>query len=175
MHPDSALPLVTPRLVLRRRVPGDAAVVRSLWEERDPRVPAHRRVDAEGHPSEAELAEAIGLEPVEPGRGLLSVLTRHDGAVIGYCGLLAGGVPERPEAVEIAYELLASARGRGYATEAALAVLAWGEAAGLGTVWATVREWNEASLGVASRLGFERTGVVETDADHGDSLLLRRG
>ncbi|RII41396.1 N-acetyltransferase [Galactobacter valiniphilus] len=175
MHPDSALPLVTPRLVLRRRVPGDAALVHALWEERDPRVPAHRRLDAEGHPSEAELAEAIALEPVEAGRGLLSVMTRHDGAVIGYCGLLAGGVPERPEAVEISYELLASVRGRGYATEAARAVLAWGEASGLGTVWATVREWNEASLGVASRLGFERTGVVETDADHGDSLLLRRG
>ncbi|MDR2256102.1 MAG: GNAT family N-acetyltransferase [Arthrobacter sp.] len=175
MRPDLALPLLTPRLRLRRRVAGDAAVVRLLWEQRDPRVPAHRRVDAAGHPSEAELAEAIGLEPVEPGRGLLSIETLHDGAVIGYCGLLAGGVPERPEAVEIAYELLSSAHGRGYASEAAAAVLAWGEASGLTTASATIRAWNEASLGVALKLGFEVFGVAEVDPEHGDSLLLRRG
>ena len=37
----------------------EAVVQRELWTERDPRVPPHRRIDADGRPTVAELEEAI--------------------------------------------------------------------------------------------------------------------
>jgi hypothetical protein len=46
----------TERLVLRRRRVDEAALFRQLWTERDPRVPAHRRVNAEGRPTVADIA-----------------------------------------------------------------------------------------------------------------------
>jgi hypothetical protein len=42
--------LETERLLLRPWRATEAVVQRRLWEERDPRAPAHRRIDAQGVP-----------------------------------------------------------------------------------------------------------------------------
>jgi [ribosomal protein S5]-alanine N-acetyltransferase len=93
--------------------------------------------------------------------------------VIGYCGLVFDddGTPDGPE---LAYELLRTAHGCGYATEAGLAVVTWASEAGYPQLWARVRDWNAASRRVLEKLGFHETGRVEPDAVHGDSLLTVR-
>ena len=165
--------LESDRLTLRRRRVDEADVYRRLWLERDPRVPAHRRVDAEGRPTVGLLAARIQEELDQPRPGLLAVVRKSAGDVIGYCGLVfhGNGAPDEPE---LAYELLQRAHGSGYATEAGAAVLAWADEAGYERVWATVREWNTASRRVLIKLGFRETGHVDIDTAHGSSLLTMR-
>ncbi|GAB3555881.1 GNAT family N-acetyltransferase [Spelaeicoccus albus] len=165
--------LETDRLVLRRRNEREAGIYRRLWTERDPRVPAHRRIDTEGRPTLEDIRAEIHRERQLTRPGLLAVERKIDGDVIGYCGLVfhGNGAPDEPE---LAYELLRSTHGYGYATEAGGAVLDWAAEAGYERVWATVRDWNAASRRVLDKLGFGETGQVEADAVHGDSLLTVR-
>ncbi len=165
--------LESDRLILRRRSAEEAAVYRRLWVERDARVPAHRRIDAEGRPTVEFLASEIGKELEEPRPGLLAVERKSAGDVIGYCGLVfhGNGAPGEPE---LAYELLRRVHGSGYATEAGEAVVTWATEAGYERLWATVRAWNGASRRVLEKLGFHETGQVDADPAHGDSLLTLR-
>ena len=163
----------TDRLVLRRWRVSEAAIQRELWLERDDRIPPHRRIDSEGHPSVHDLEQRIRDEVRSPVLGLLALERKQEGDVIGYCGLLdsdkgAAGEPE------IAFELLTRSRGQGYATEAARAVLEWAADAGHVRVWATVRAWNHASLHVLAKLDFDDTGRVEPDEVYGDTLYLAK-
>ena len=81
---------------------------------------------------------------------------------LGYCGLVGDD--------ELAYEFFQRHWGRGYATEAGHAVVAWARGSGRERLTAGVREWNTASRTVLRKLGFTETGEVEPDAVHGDSL-----
>jgi RimJ/RimL family protein N-acetyltransferase len=101
---------------------------------------------------------------------LLPIRRRDEGDFIGYCGLIVGrSTLEEPE---IAYELLRRAHGRGYATEAARAVLDAAIATGRNRLWSTVGTWNTPSLRVLEKLGFERDHV---DADdRGEFVWLTR-
>ncbi len=165
--------LETDRLVLRHRRVNEATVFRQLWTERDPRVPPHRRVDAEGRPNVGDVVTQIRAEREASGPGILAVERKETADVIGYCGLLlhGNGSPDEPE---LAYELLQVAQGRGYATEAGRAVVTWAGEAGYQRLWAGVRDWNVASRRVLEKLGFRETGRVETDPVHGDNLLAVR-
>lgn len=170
------LRLETARLVLRVSEPADARVFRTLWTERDPRVPAHRRIGPDGRPTVDDIAAGLGAVSPERPLRLLTVLRRGTAGVptvIGYCGLLdhGNGSPAEPE---LAYELRRDAHGRGYATEAAAAVVAWADRAGYPRLWAGVWDWNTASRRVLRKLGFvelERTGPR---SEHGCSLLTVR-
>ncbi|OJX95443.1 MAG: GNAT family N-acetyltransferase [Micrococcales bacterium 73-15] len=160
----------TERLRLRGWRPADAVVHRELWTERDPRVPPHRRISADGHPSIEELEAWIRGAPREEEPRLLVVELRESGEMIGYCGLVHNpAVPEGEP--ELAYELLRRHWGRGYATEAARAIVERARAAGYPRLWASVRDWNTASRGVLAKLGFVESGRVEPDAVHGDSIF----
>ena len=68
----SEIVLETDRLLLRPWRVTEAGVQRELWTERDPRVPPHRRIDADGHPTVADLEEAIRAEQ-SSSIGLLAV------------------------------------------------------------------------------------------------------
>jgi RimJ/RimL family protein N-acetyltransferase len=169
----AGLLLRTERLLLRPWRVAEAAVQRELWLERDPRVPPHRRVDDSGHPSVQDLEQWIRDHPPTATLGLLAVEPVVGNDVVGYCGLVDSGSASRGEP-ELAFELLRRARGRGYATEAAQAVLAWAASSGYTSLRATVWDWNTASRRVLAKLGFGETGEVERDERHGDSLLLRK-
>ena len=73
----------TRRLLLRPWRPEEAAVLRELWTERVPRVPPRRRIDAEGHPTLAELEESIRAHPPST-LGLLALERKDAHDVIGY-------------------------------------------------------------------------------------------
>ncbi len=124
--------LETERLTLRPAEESDAGELRSLVSERGkgtPTVERSREVIATGHARTA----ATGL-------ALLHVRRRAEGDFIDYCGLIVGrSTVEEPE---IAYELFRRVHGRGYATEAAGAVLNAATATGRERLWATVRTWN---------------------------------
>jgi RimJ/RimL family protein N-acetyltransferase len=141
--------LETERLVLRPWAESDAAAFRALLAERGKgtRSVEHARTAI------TELLAATRTT----GIALLPVQRRDEGDFIGYCGLIIGrSTLEEPE---IAYELFARVHGRGYATEAAGAVLAAAAATGRKRLWATVGTWNAPSLRVLDKLGFEQDRV----------------
>ncbi|MFK4837222.1 GNAT family N-acetyltransferase [Microbacterium sp. ZW T2_14] len=163
-------PLESDRLILRRARAEDAVVYRRLWTERDPRVPPHRRIDAEGRPAVEDIAEQISAERDDAGARLLTVELKGTAEVIGYCGLIARGDGSADEP-ELAYELVQAAHNHGYATEAGEAVVAWARMAGYRRLRAGVWDWNTASRRVLEKLGFREIGRVEPESVHGHSLL----
>lgn len=167
--------LTTPRLTLRRQRLRDAPVWHRLWTERDPRVPASRRISAEGRPTEADLAE--GIRALPDGPGLLTVERRLDGDVIGYCGLVFSGiVPDDGGGgePELAFELLRAVHGNGYATEAGRAVIDWAAEIGYPRLWATVWDWNTASRRVLAKLGFRDSDRPGRESEHGRMITTAR-
>jgi ribosomal-protein-alanine N-acetyltransferase len=174
MSPAHALDtLETDRLILRRSTVGEAAIYRQMWTERDPRVPAHRRINSEGRPTVEDIAAEIRAEREGPGPGFLAVERKSTADVIGYCGLTihGNGSPDEPE---VAYELLRAVHGRGYATEAGRAVVTWASEAGYRRLWAGVWDWNTASRRVLEKLGFREVGRAEPVSVYGHSLLTVR-
>lgn len=150
----------------------EAAVLRELWTERDPRVPPHRRINEDGHPTVVELEHSIRANQPST-TALLAIELKATGDVIGYCGLVDSGrgAEEEPE---LAFELLQRAWGRGYATEAAWAVLDWARSSGYDRLWATVWDWNTASRRVLAKVGFTETERTEGDAIRGTTLFTTR-
>ncbi|MFG3252733.1 GNAT family N-acetyltransferase [Streptomyces sp. NPDC048172] len=154
--------LETERLILRPWDEGDAAEFSDLLAERgDGKPPVERIRTSIGELLAATETTGIALLPIE---------RRDEGDFIGYCGLIIGRTTlEEPE---IAYELFQHAHGRGYATEAARAVLGAAAATGRKRLWSTTRTWNTASLRVLEKLGFERDRV-STD-EKGEIVWLTR-
>jgi [ribosomal protein S5]-alanine N-acetyltransferase len=170
--PGREVVLETDRLLLRPSRVSEAAIQRELWAERDPRVPPHRRIDADGRPTVADIEDWI--RDAQPSSiGLLAVERKVAGDVIGYCGLVDSGRGSEWEP-ELAYELLRRVWGQGYATEASLAVLDWARSSGYERVSATVWDWNTASRRVLAKLGFTETDRKEVDAVHGTNLFTTR-
>ncbi len=170
--PDGELVLETERLLLRPWRVHEAAVLRRLWTERDPRVPPHRRIDADGRPTVADLEDWIRSHPPS-WTGLLAVERKAGGDVVGSCGLVDSGRGPAGEP-ELAFEMLRRARRQGCATEAASAVLDWARSSGFTRLWATVWEWNTASRRTLAGLGFTETGRTEVDPVHGTTLFTTR-
>jgi RimJ/RimL family protein N-acetyltransferase len=167
--PDREVVLETDRLLLRPWRVAEAVVQHELWSERDPRVPPHRRIDADGRPTVEDLEESIRTTPPSSSIGLLAVERRALGDVIGYCGLVDNGRGSHGEP-ELAFELLRRAWRQGYATEASLAVMEWARSAGHQRLWATVWDWNTASRRVLAKVGFTETERREVDPVHGTTL-----
>jgi ribosomal-protein-alanine N-acetyltransferase len=161
--------LETDRLLLRPWRVAEAAVQREMWSERDPRVPPHRRLDADGHPSVAEFEEAIRVDDPSSA-GLLAVERKAVGDVIGYCGLVDSG--RGAHEPELAFEFLRRCWGQGYATEASWAVLACARSSGHERLWASVWDWNTASRRVLAKVGF--TEVDREETIHGTNLTTTR-
>jgi ribosomal-protein-alanine N-acetyltransferase len=162
--------LQTDRLLLRPWRPTEADVYRELWSERDPRVPPHRRISADGRPTVTDLEHWIRTNPPS-NVGMLAIERKDTHDVVGYCGLVDSGrgAPGEPE---LAFELLRRAQRHGYATEASSAVVRWARTSGFRRLWATVWDWNTASLRVLAKLGFTETDRIDVDPARGTTLYL---
>lgn len=149
--------LHTSRLVLRRFRADDLGSLEAFFG--DPEV--MRYVGSRREPWTAEeIRTALARVDAhwdEHGFGPLAVVERVVGAVVGECGLqLLEGGPN----FELAYTLAREVWGRGYATEAAAAVLAWGfGTVGLDRVVAVVDPDNLASRRVVEKIGMRRLGT----------------
>jgi RimJ/RimL family protein N-acetyltransferase len=145
--------LETGRLILQPWAESDADQLRALHAERGTGTPDIEHVKA--------LIARQMAATATTGITTLPIRRRDGGDFIGYCGLIIGrSTLEEPE---IAYELLRRAHGRGYATEAAAAVVSAAAATGRKRLWSTVGTWNTPSLRVLEKLGFERDHVSADD------------
>jgi len=179
-HPDptrSAPDLDTPRLSLRGHTLADFPESAALWG--DPEVTRH----IGGRPSTEEEAWArllryAGLWTLL-GLGYWVVREKGSGRFVGEVGFANFRRqidPPLGEAPEIGWVLSPWAHGKGYATEAAQAVIAWGErrfGAGAKTV-CIVDPANHASLRVAEKCGY-REVCRATYKEHATVLLARGG
>ena len=148
--------LHTERLILRPVTADDHAGLLAHWA-----APDVRRFLFDGAaPSAAEITEAIEASTRDFGRagyGLWLVHEQGGTDLVGTAGLR----PLEDLGLEIFYSLAPGAWGRGYATEAARAVVEYGLGPlGLPEVLAEVDEGNTASVAVVKRLGMTPYAVV---------------
>jgi RimJ/RimL family protein N-acetyltransferase len=149
-------PIETERLLLRPKRLDDLAAMEALYADREvapwvgwsgeevDRAEARRRLERQ-----VEHERRYGFS-------FWALVERASGEVVGDCGLQH--LDEVPE-VEVGWALLSSRGGRGYATEAAGAALAFGFAElGLERIVALVRPDNLHSRRVAERLGMVEDG-----------------
>jgi ribosomal-protein-alanine N-acetyltransferase len=148
--------LTTERLVLRPVTPEDHAALLVHWTAPDVR----RFLFDDAVLSAAEVSEAIEASTrsfAAAGYGLWLIREREQAALAGTTGLR----PLEDLGLEIFYSLAPGSSGKGYATEAARAVIehALGPL-GLPEVLAEVDEGNTASIAVIRRLGMTPFAVV---------------
>ena len=157
------------RLRLRRLRPSDAAAMDQVFT--DPEV--MRFSDGVKSPAWVrDWLDSSEQQFYEPwGFGPWAVVERSSETVLGYCGLFRfpdiDGVPE----IELGYRLARAHWGRGFATEAALAVRNYAfETLRLPRLVALVDPANTASIRVAEKIGmhFEKDVMLEgyTYPDH---------
>lgn len=151
-------PIATERLILRRSAPDDAEIISAYRS--DPEV--HRfqgwdRTDPDGVRDEIE--EMAAREPGEPGGWVqLSVEEASSGRLIGDVGL--SPADEEPGVIKIGYTTSPGSQGRGYATEAMRAVVAYAfDTLGAEIVRAYASAANTPSIRVAEKIGMD---LVET-------------
>jgi RimJ/RimL family protein N-acetyltransferase len=85
------------------------------------------------------------------GYGLWVLSHKHDDTLLGWCGLKPGADPSTPE---LFYGLDAEARGHGYATEMARAVVEFAlRLSNVSSVWAATSVSHAASQAVLQRIG----------------------
>ena len=145
--------LPTVRLLLRPWTPETAAA-----------VVAGARCDgwAADFPADGDrvVARLLADEPDGPGWGRYGhrlLVERASGLVVGGAGLF----PDGDGGLEVGYGVVASRRGRGYAVEAARALVELARAGGVRRIVAGVEPGNDASVRVLERLGMQHTGTVD--------------
>ena len=148
--------LTTQRLVLRPVTTGDHAALLAHWT-----APDVREFLFDGEIlSSATISQVIGDSERDfagAGYGLWLVFEKETSVLAGTAGLR----PLEDLGIEILYSLAAHARGKGYATEAAGAVLDYALGVlGLPEVLAEIDAGNQASAAVVARLGMRPFDVV---------------
>jgi RimJ/RimL family protein N-acetyltransferase len=91
---------------------------------------------------------------------------------VGFAEHKRGMTPSIEGVPELGWVLAPSAAGRGYATEAALAALAWGDARGWSRTVCIIKPENAASIRVAEKCGFALQ--CKTDYKGKPTLLYER-
>jgi RimJ/RimL family protein N-acetyltransferase len=108
----------------------------------------------------------------EIGAGFWTVVLRESGERVGKCGLAPIDTPHAPvvlrDGLQVGWSLAEPYWGRGFACEAAQAVLDWGfSARGLDTIWSQTSASNQASTRLMARLGLERMAALDyVDPDY---------
>ena len=151
--------LSTARLLLRPHRPDDLAASVALWSD-----PAVTRFIG-GRPLTREEIWGRLLRYAGQwswlGFGMWAVEERSSGAVIGDVGFLHAKremTPAHDDIPEVAWALLPSAQGKGYATEAVRGALHWGDAQfGRARTWCMISPDNAPSLRVAAKCGYVET------------------
>ncbi len=153
----------TSRLYLREFMPDDAPHFFAL--NNDPEVIRYTG-DA---PFANEAAARAFLEAYDAyarhGMGRWAVIRKEDEAYLGWCGLKYS--PDLDE-VDIGFRFFRKYWGRGYATEAAQACLAYGlETLGLKEIVGRAMKANHASMRVLEKLGMQFWKEIDFDGEEG--------
>jgi RimJ/RimL family protein N-acetyltransferase len=114
--------------------------------------------------SPAWLEQLRGATAADPWVHGFAVVLRETNTVIGSAAFV--GAPADDASVEIAYGIVPEYEGRGYATEAATALVAFAlESGRVSLVRAHTRPTSNASQRVLAKCGFEHVGAVEHAED----------
>ena len=151
---ESNLPQIlseTERLRVRPLAEADIAAIAALWADAE----VTRYMGGARDLAEVRRLLMDGLSEPRSPLDLWPVVEKSSGLVVGHCGLLPKEVDGRDE-VELVYVIAAGYWGRGYATEAAVAIrdYAFG-ALGVERLVSLVDRENVASERVALKLGME--------------------
>lgn len=146
-------PIRTPRLLMRRPGEADRATI----------------VELAANPGIARnLAAAPGGHKGGGASESFALVERRSGAIVGHAGY--GGMPDRPDAIEVATWIGEAHWGNGYATEATHAVIdrAFCET-GITILWCSNRVTNGRARRVIEKCGFQfrETGMVRSPAAFG--------
>ena len=152
--------LTTERLLLRHVTPDDAPFVLALlnspgWLT----YIGDRRVRTEAQATTYITDRMLGAYAT-PGHGSFVATDRATGKPLGVVGVY---VRDYLQAPDFGYAFLPAYHGRGYALEAARAVLAQPEVVALPSLLAIVMPDNARSIHLLARLGFSRTGTTENE------------
>lgn len=158
----------TSRLIARRLDAGDLEELLLVYGDKD----AMRWVDDGGILSRSEgirWLDVTAMNYRNRGYGMAALVARVSGELIGFCGLVhPGGQAE----AEIKYALKRAYWGQGFATEAAEAMLAYGNRHhGLNYIIATTAPDNIASHRVLQKAGMTQGRLVEEE-DGGSTLYF---
>lgn len=151
--------VVTARLHLRELDPGDYDDIRALDADPDVQWWRGARTIAPQETRDFLVAVAAERALVPRPRWLLGITVPPERSVVGTCWLLC----HWPDwlGAEVGYQLGRPHWGRGYATEALRAVVAWGFGTlGLRRIWARVNPGNTASCRVVEKAGLRREGLL---------------
>ncbi|EAR02722.1 GNAT family N-acetyltransferase [Maribacter sp. HTCC2170] len=103
------------------------------------------------------------------GYGLLKVCLKLNETPIGLCGFLKR---DYLESVDIGYAILPAFEGKGYAHEAAQAVIDYGQKElGLSPILAITSQKNKKSQNLLSKIGLNKKGLIKIDGDIKEALL----
>lgn len=163
-QPDITIPtLMTERLVLRPHGLDDLDACAAIWGDADV-VRFIGGVVSSREQSWARMLRYKGSWHFL-GFGFWAIELRETGALIGEAGFLEARrqmVPSIEGTLEVGWVLAPSAHGKGYATEAVSAMIAWGEASFPGRpMTSIIAPENSASLRVAEKLLFKPTATTE--------------
>lgn len=160
--------LRTDRLLLRPFRPEDAPRVRELAGARE--ISDNTLTVPHPYPEGAAEAWIASLGPAfESGEVAAFAVAGEDGTLVGACGLK---VEPEDGIAEIGYWVGVPYWGRGYASEAARAVVDYGfRELGLRRIWARVFVKNPASVRVVEKAGLRHEGTLRRNLRKGDDLL----
>lgn len=159
------------RLDIREFSPADAGLAGEVLRSREWLPLSTALVGFAEHPADLAwwLADAVH-EPRRAGTGLnLMMLDREGDRIVGWIYLT--DVDKYARSAEVGYGVRPRDRGRGFATEALVAVSRWAlTAGGLQRAWLGVNTDNLASLRVARKAGFVREGTLRRASLEEDGL-----
>ncbi len=155
--------LVTARLFLTRITADDVGLMLAVWN--DPAFIKH--VGDRGIRTEDEAREALDAGIFrsyrEYGYGPFKMVRKDDAAVLGICGLFKRDNLEDPD---IGFAILPAYYRRGYAGEAARAVVAHArDDLGVRKLTAIVSPGNTASIGLLEKLGLTFSRMITMPGD----------
>jgi RimJ/RimL family protein N-acetyltransferase len=146
----------TDRLILREWLPEDADAAFGIWGNAEVMRFVGQPFETVAAAREALVNAAAAQK--ECGFCLWAVAERTNGKIIGCCGFHAY---EGRAVLELAYHLIPSSWGFGYATEAAAACVKYGfEALDATKIVAFTQPENLASFRVLEKLGMQYQGLV---------------
>ncbi|HUX04120.1 MAG TPA: GNAT family N-acetyltransferase [Acidimicrobiales bacterium] len=111
--------------------------------------------------------EGLRQRPSSPGWFVRGILRKDDNLLIGHCGF--HGAPDLVGRAEIGYTIFARYRRLGYGVESARGLVEWARAQGTPVVYAAVSPDNISSMGLLTKIGFQRSSVR---ADGNDGELV---
>lgn len=158
----------TERLILRHIAPTDAAFVHALQTDPDFLDQIGDRGGATVEDAHRVIAERFQASYRDHGFGMYAVEGKAEGIPLGMAGLVRR---DGLEHVDIGYAFLPAGRGRGYAREAARAVMALAADKGVGPVVAIVTPGNTGSIAVLESLGLVADRPVRMPGADADVML----